>query len=530
MTRNDDTGRTMGGMKTKIVPELLINDDGSMHEDCIVRLKMVQIIEGEELVDFMKERIQKCINELKEQLFCYDTKSIFSVWFYFVRQVEEFINVYYELGRGFVSISKHIHIGNDCEMKLIISVIEDTFGQNVLARFQELVSLFVGFTTKELIDNQVVRVPIETLYDMWDYLQKRRLHIMTILNLIPMYANGDKAFGHEEIRNKTVEWIERILMNITLGCHAIMESKCLPDFHGEMTLKGVRFSHHYSHLEDMFMEPQRLTILDLEKYRSIRFEERRCKETLSICSLEEFDITLYNDTLYYERYGLLDNKKYQSLVAFMNNMKGYFKDDYLIEVPHADFVSICQQYKELDLYREMDDFYDIQNSRYGFVRVEDTYYSTYFMLIRYYVNYIEKLLRRNKRYQIDSGFIFEDKVKEIAEKYGFDVKRGCKRIDHREFDVVCIKDDTIYNFQCKNNYMSVSSIGIKESVKASRYNRRLVSYYEKALKDEFDKEHHLVEKLGVDKIKHFVISRFPVITDNENIIPFNRLEEWMLND
>ena len=521
----------MGGfMKTKIVPEILINDDGSMHEDRIVRVKMVQRIEGEALVDFMKERIQECINKLKEQLSCYDTNSIFSVWFYFVRQVEEFINVYYELGCGFVSISKHIHIGNDCEMKLIISVIEDTFGQNVLARFQELVSLFVGFTTEELIDNQVVRVPIETLYDMWDYLQKRRLHIMTILNLIPMYANGDKAFGHEEIRNKTVEWIERILMNITLGCHAIMESKCLPDFHGEMTSKGVRFSHHYSHLEDMFMEPQRLTILDLEKYRSIRFEERRCKETLSICSLEEFDITLYNDTLYYERYGLLDNKKYQSLVAFMNNMKGYFKDDYLIEVSHADFVSICQQYKELDLYREMDDFYDIQNSRYGFVRVEDTYYSTYFMLIRYYVNYIEKLLRRNKRYQIDSGFIFEDKVKEIAEKYGFDVKRGCKRIDHREFDVVCIKDDTIYNFQCKNNYMSVSSIGIKESVKASRYNRRLVSYYEKALKDEFDKEHHLVEKLGVDKIKHFVISRFPVITNNENIIPFNRLEEWMLND
>lgn len=60
----------MGGfMKTKIVPEILINDDGSMHEDCIVRLKMVQIIEGEELVDFMKERIQKCINELKYSYF-----------------------------------------------------------------------------------------------------------------------------------------------------------------------------------------------------------------------------------------------------------------------------------------------------------------------------------------------------------------------------------------------------------------------------------------------------------------------------
>lgn len=501
-----------------------------MHEDCIVRLKMVRIIEGDELVGFMMECNQEYINELKEQLSCYDTKSIFCVWFNFVRQVEEFINVYYELGRGFVSISKCIHIGNECEMNLITSVIEDTFGQKVFARFQELVTLFTGFTTKELIDDKVVRVSIETLYDMWAYLQKRRSHIMTILNHIPVYANGDKAFGHEEIRNKMEEWIEGILMNITLGCHAILESKCLSNFQGEMTSKGIKFSHHYSHLEDMFMEPQRLTILDLEKYRSMRFEKRRCKNTKSICSLEEFDITLYNDTLYYKRYGLLDNMKYQSLVAFMNKMKAYFKDEYLIEVPHADFVSLCQQHKELDLYREMDDFYDIQNSRYGFVRVEDSYYSTYFMLIRYYVNYIEKLLRRNKKFQIDSGFIFEDKVKEIAAKYGFDVKKGCKRIDHREFDVVCIKDGTIYNFQCKNNYMSVSSIGVKESAKASRYNRRLVNYYEKALNDEVDKEHHLVEKLGIDKIKHFVISRFPVMTDNEKVIPFNRLKEWMSNN
>lgn len=517
-------------MKTRIVPEIVLNEDGSMHEDCIVRLKMVRIIEGEELIDFMMERVQELIDELKEQLFCYNTKQIFCVWFNYVRQVEEFVNIFYELGAEFVLGSKCIHISDEREMNLITSVIEETFGQNVLSRFQGLVNLFTGFTTKELIDDKVVRVPIGTLYDMWDYLQKRRLHIMTILNLIPVYANGDKPFEHEEIRNKMEEWIEGILMNITLGCHAILESKCLPDFHGEMTSRGIKFSHHYSHLEDMFMEPQRLTILDLEKYRSIRFEERRCKKTKSICSLEEFDITLYNDTLYYERYGLLDNKKYQSLVAFMNKMKGYFKDNYLIEVPQEDFVSLCQQHKELDLYRKMDDFYDMQNSRYGFVRVEDTYYSTYFMLIRYYVNYIEKLLRRNKRYQIDSGFIFEDKVKEIAAKYGFDVKEGCKRIDHREFDVVCIKDGTIYNFQCKNNYMSVSSIGVKESVKASRYNRRLVNYYEKALNDEVDKEHHLVEKLGIDKIKHFVISRFPVMTDNEKVIPFNRLKEWMSNN
>ena len=225
-------------MKTKIVPEIILNEDGSMHEDCIVRLKMVRIIEGEELVDFMMERVQELIDELKEQLFFYNTKQIFSVWFNYVRQVEEVVNIFYELGDEFVLGSKCIHIGDEREMNLVTSVIEETFGQNVLSRFQRLVNLFTGFTTKELIDDKVVRVPVGTLYDMWDYLQKRRLHIMTILNLIPVYANGDKPFGHEEIRNKMEEWIEGILMNITLGCHAILESKCLPDFHGEMTSKS----------------------------------------------------------------------------------------------------------------------------------------------------------------------------------------------------------------------------------------------------------------------------------------------------
>ena len=33
--------------------------------------------------------------------------------------------------------------------------------------------------------------------------------------------------------------------------------------------------------------------------------------------------------------------------------------------------------------------------------------------------------------------------------------------------------------------------------------------------------------LGLEEIKNLVVSRFPVVTDNKFIIPFNRLEEWL---
>lgn len=73
--------------------------------------------------------------------------------------------------------------------------------------------------------------------------------------------------------------------------------------------------------------------------------------------------------------------------------------------------------------------------------------------------------------------------------------------------------------------MSVASIGVKESDKASRYNRRLMRYYEEAMRKEEEREHLLISKLKREKIRHYIISRYPIVTDCGYVIPFNRLEE-----
>lgn len=510
----------------KIVSEVLSNEDGSLSDECIVRLKIVQTIAGDELIDIIGKGVDGDINDLKYQLSCYDTASLFEIWFYYVRLVEEFINIRYELGINYELISKIIHIDNKSEMTKIISLVEKEFGHQVSRHLNEIVDMCKGFCSREVVDGKVTEEQIDTLYDLWNYLQKTRLHIMTILNLIPIYAQGHKPFCMDDIKAKMNDWVGK-LMNITAGCQAMLEAKCIPDFYGELTKEGIKFSHCYTHLEDMFLEPLRLTPVDIEKYKSEGLEERERKNSYSICSKEELDITLYNDAIYYQKYGLLNNEKYKSLAAFMNEMKDYFKDNYEIEVPQKDFERLCRKYDNIELYRAMVDFYDIQNSRYGFVKNDGNYHSTYFMLIRFYFNYIEKILRRNKTFQIDSGFVFEAKVAEMVTKYGFDVQKDCKRINHKEFDVVCIKNGTIYNFQCKNNYTSVASIGVRENELAARYNRQLMRYYEKAMKKEKNRELLLVNKLKIGKIQHYVISRFPVITDSEHVIPFNRLEAWL---
>ena len=514
-------------MNTKIISEFLSDEDGIIQDDCMVRIKFINTMAGDELIDVIGKGVDGDINDLKNQLSCYDTSSLFETWFYFVRLVEEFINIRFELGERYGLISECFHIDNECEMTVMSSFVGDIFGNQVSSHFNETVILFTGFRSKEVIEGRVVEVPIVTLGDLLEYLQKSRLHIMTILNLIPIYAQGKQPFCMDEIRGKMNDWIEKLLMNITTGCQAMLVAKCMPSFYGELTNGCIRFSHRYTHLEDMFLEPIRLTPVDIEKYKSEGLKERKQKKTYSICSKEELDITLYNDTIYYQKYGLLENETYKSLVAFMNEMKAYFKDDYEIEVPQKDFEQLCQKYDNIELYNGMFDFYDIQNSRYGFVNNDGNYHSTYFMLIRFYFNYIEKILRRNKTFQIDSGFVFEAKVAEMVEKYGFEVQKDCKRINHQEFDVVCIKNDTIYNFQCKNNYTSVASIGVRENELAARYNRQLMRYYEKAMQKEKDREHLLVNKLRIGKIKHYVISRFPIITDSEHVIPFNRLEAWL---
>ncbi|MDX1146845.1 hypothetical protein GOL39_30390 [Sinorhizobium medicae] len=155
------------------------------------------------------------------------------------------------------------------------------------------------------------------------------------------------------------------------------------------------------------------------------------------------------------------------------------------------------------------------------VLVGGIYRSTVTLLSRFLYNWRARCLDRRKRYQIRSGFIFEDAVAVELEAQGFAVQ-GITRVRRAEFDVVTIKEGVIWNVQCKNNFTQLDRVD-SDAERFARYNRSLVKSYEKALIKEARREHLLKQRLGLERIQHMVVSRFPVVTDNARILPFSRI-------
>ena len=57
-----------------------------------------------------------------------------------------------------------------------------------------------------------------------------------------------------------------------------------------------------------------------------------------------------------------------------------------------------------------------------------------------------------------------------------------------------------------------------------RYNRSLVKYYRRALQKEQQREDLLKAKLDLQRVEHYLISRFPVIGADVRVINYNQID------
>src|SRR5690606_37615974 len=95
------------------------------------------------------------------------------------------------------------------------------------------------------------------------------------------------------------------------------------------------------------------------------------------------------------------------------------------------------------------------NNYAPFQKGEGQFYTTVVLLTRFVYRTLSQSLLKNRTFQIHSGFIFEDKVSKILDNKGYK-PTGITRINHKEFDLITIKDNKVFNFQCKNNYIDIS--------------------------------------------------------------------------
>ncbi|MBD3817804.1 MAG: hypothetical protein IE912_02660 [Brevundimonas diminuta] len=205
-------------------------------------------------------------------------------------------------------------------------------------------------------------------------------------------------------------------------------------------------------------------------------------------------------------------------------------EDYVVSIPVSAFEAALQFPGALTPARlrtllifEGRDYTSAINSYQPFVQIDDLFVSNLNLLTRFLNDYKTIALSPQKRFQIRSGFIFEKKVREVLEAAGFAVK-DITRIDRSEFDVVTTKSGAIHNFQCKNTFIDTRLIDT-DPKRYARLNGTLVRSYRRAIKKELKREHLLTAKLGMPTVRHYVVSRFPVLTDDADIIPFTRLAD-----
>lgn len=501
---------------------------------------------GKELQNILQTELGKHEKGIIDYLQPFEPKGTFNNWIQIIRSIDEMINIiFFEIENGsdydyLTSISLDFSTFEGVEvMSGITNILTKRFNKNTAERFVKLTLMTVAISHAFKINTQDDYghgLNLNTIGEAAIYYQSRRGHLMTFLYLIPTYCKGSKTLQTIECLNYFLPQLEHSLVGITTINQQLLLSEVFNDYRISVNNGKMRGNYQFNDLERIFLEPERVSIIDQHEHRGYDLNNK-CLNKIDrkkVLSIQELKCFIEMIESAYSVYGIKETiySEYKTVILDILNIQ---KSDYHISITTKDLRKILKRanknsqstIRESLIFNKANNFYHASTARSPFIKVRGNYVSTV-ILINGFMNEIKNLsLKNNKRYQINSGFIFEDMVKKILVENGFFVT-DITRINRKEFDVVTVRDNEIYNFQCKNSFLDLKLL-YTEKKQLIKYNRRLIAYYKRALKKEKDRESLVKNKLEINEIHHFVVSRFPVISNNDSIINFNALEKWIDN-
>lgn len=373
-------------------------------------------------------------------------------------------------------------------------------------------------------------ITLHTIGGAIDYFQSRRRHFVSLLYTMPYACSGSLVLQPYDALTVLMPQVEHSCIAIT-GFHqklALLE--VLPDLSLEVDHVGAMASHGLETLDDYFLEPERASIHVMAELRGGQFtmpamEPLDRRKIFSAAELRN-GMKLIGAT--YEAFGLKDSD-FSAMGLLVIAFARHCRDDYYVEIGKEKFRSILRAQSELDpaeletlLVNTPSDYATNTNAYQPFLDLGNRVVSNVNLLSRFLYAFKNVHLGSRRRFQIHAGFIFEDMVKRDLERMGFAIT-NIKRINRKEFDVVATRSGVIFNIQCKNNWTDLSKIEADRTLYV-RYNRSLTNYYARALKKERGREHLLKQELAMDKVVHYVVSRFPVIGADPAVINYNQID------
>lgn len=484
-------------------------------------------LQGKELEDFFKNRITELQEEYIKFLSQFEASDLFKKWCEFIKHIDELYNI------NSLTTPEEDRLITNCSMdicnapgfKEVVEVVGKRYGIEVQGRFITSSLMLSSLNTSYALHGQYWNY-CRTLGEAIDRCQAMRRYYITMLLLIPQYATGNKKLEFIDLLNYFQPMIDMCLVNMRTAYNALMVNECIEDFKATRCQIGLKFNYDFDHLGDEHLEPVRMSHVDVLNHLSTDDKVKLHGGVHELYGYEELEDGIALTSAVYGKYDLDRMAEFQEMSDLAKDLKMFLRDNYAFVLPEEDFVKLQEKYSRLNLCSDSNDFEEMLNDRPAFFKFEDIYYSTVLLYQRFMVNEEYRLLNKKKRFQIVSGFVFEKNVKQVLREFGYDVKR-IKRINHKEFDVICVKDGCIYNFQCKNNEIGVSEQGNSWFKKSVSTIKRLNKTYEIALAKEDGREELLKHELGLDIVRSYLVSRYPVITRNARIINYDRLREWL---
>lgn len=482
------------------------------------------------------DQINQYTAGIEESLSVFCAKSAVSAWIEVIRGVEELINIpRFELEdkqQVHALLSMRMDNLSPLEVENLKGMLTYRFKSGTANRFVHtlLRSAAIGkvFRCAGIIDKKDFR----TLGDVVNYFQSRRRQMLALLYWMPKACCGSEPVDPLDALNVFLPIVEQSCVSLSTFYRDLVLLRVYEDYTLTVSDDTVKRSHFYHVLDNSSLEPERVGITEVSRDSvDLSILENRMKvDARRVFSVPE----LYNEILTMEATYAefkLGGTEFGAMCKFVATCAQYARDDYYIELSASEFrqlitlgqLSVNAQRRLVYAGAE---YATAVNSFAPFIVLGKALLTTVTLLSRFVYNYKTVCLNKIKRFQIRSGFMFEQQVKDALAEQGFIVS-DIKRIDHMEFDVVATNNGVIYNVQCKNNLVDLARIEANP-ILFSRYNKRLVRYYEKALLKEKRREELLKKKLGLQHVKHVVLCKFPVATENPRILAFREINQFRL--
>ncbi len=489
-------------------------------------------LSGPPLISALDAEIIRTSGEIARQLAPYDPIVTPQCWHRILQGAEELINLATEpldddgLHHAIVDMPLRMAVG--LRAGWLGDAIKGLFDGGIETRILEVLRLLHAFDSACAANG--LQLGLDTVGAAAGYLHTRRRRIVALLYVMPQLCRGKIEARTSYDLVPFVTLVEQAFGPLIDLSQMRMLAYLSQDY--EVESDGVRYraTRTADLLDEGAMDPERVSVLDMLHHGVVGdFPTSDHLDPRRLLSKAEVVHQIALIEIAYAEFDLAGTSFAAVRELLLPLLRG--PQAHVVTAPAEPFLAAVEHYARLwpalsraTFVHEGFDPAGAINGHQPFIRIGDQLVTNVTLVTRFLNDWKNRVLDRRKRFQIRSGFIFEKKVRQILEAVGF-APTPVRRIERKEFDVVMTRDGAIHNFQCKNT--SIDNRLIEgQPARYARYNIAVVKSHRRALAKEFGREHLLKDKLGLPTIHHYVISRFPVICDDPDIIPFAHMKAW----